>query len=442
MGKIRNEILIVLLFVFSSCDNPLDSRKIVSKANAGEDQATYVGSYAIFDPTKSTLAESDIVELIEYIQDPNNPQEISIPTYSSLTDKFIAGFHREGTYKFILTIKCKNGNILKDDIVVTVNRRQEGLIEDINLEIQIRYRLKYKDGVLTSNRLQLLDSLSVGVSRLYSNKIISINGIEFCENMTYLNLPVENITDIKSLSDLTKLETIYLYHNYIEDISPLYNLTNLKKLILYSNPITDISGLSNLTKLTELFLWDTPISDISSLSSLINLEVLYIDGVGINVNFNSIGPLKNLTNLKRLEIAGRGISDIKPLENLTELIMLGLSYNSLTEISSVYKMKKLIRLYIRKNKVKNLSGIKNLENLDYLDAADNQIKDITELQYLPKIHLIGLSGNKIEDIAPLVNNPNLGEGVYLYLGGNPLNEKSLNEYIPVLIARGVTVYMM
>jgi hypothetical protein len=59
---------------------------------------------------------------------------------------------------------------------------------------------------------------------------------------------------------------------------------------------------------------------------------------------------------------------------------------------------------------------------------------------LPNIHLIGLSGNKIEDILPLVNNPYLGQGVYLYLGGNPLNEKSLNEYIPILIERGVTVY--
>jgi Leucine-rich repeat (LRR) protein len=103
-------------------------------------------------------------------------------------------------------------------------------------------------------------------------------------------------------------------------------------------------------------------------------------------------------------------------------------------------MKKLIRLYIRLNKINDISGIKNLESLDYLDAADNEIKDISELQYLPNIHLIGLSRNQIEDILPLVNNANLGKGVYLYLDGNPLNEKSVNEYIPALQARGVSVF--
>ena len=103
-------------------------------------------------------------------------------------------------------------------------------------------------------------------------------------------------------------------------------------------------------------------------------------------------------------------------------------------------MKKLIRLYIRRNKVEDITGIRNLENLDFLDAADNQIKDISELQFLPNIHLIGLSGNKIEDISPLVSNVYLGKGVYLYLGRNPLNDKSINEYVPLLIQRGVTVY--
>ncbi len=99
----------------------------------------------------------------------------------------------------------------------------------------------------------------------------------------------------------------------------------------------------------------------------------------------------------------------------------------------------MIRLYIRKSGVEDIAGIRYLENLDYLDAADNQIKVISELQYLPNIHLIGLSGNQIEDILSLVNNTILGTGVYLFLTGNPLNEESVNEYIPALIARGVIV---
>jgi len=431
----------LLLYVFGG---QFSAEKVVSfgrkkhGANAGENQTTYVGSFAVLDPTKSNV-KGETVNLVEWIQNPGNPAEIHAFA-PSLEEKSYAGFVKEGIYKLTLKISCKSGNIYMDSLIITVKSRQMSLIEDVNLEALIRQVLNYKEGSLIGTKLQILDTLSKNNFSL-KNKITSLKGLDNCINLIYLGLPLESITDLKPLSNLKKLEYLNLNQNRtIEDISPIYNLINLRKLILYSNPIRDISGLGKLTKLTELWLLDTPISNISSLSSLVNLETLYIDGVGLEEKFNNIEALSNLSKLKYLDMAGRGITNIMPLENLTELVLLNLSYNDLTEISSVSKMTKLIRLYIRRNNVEDLSGIRNLENLDFLDAADNQIKDITELQYLPQIHLIGLSGNNIEDISPLVNNPNLGKGVYLYLGGNPLNEKSINEYVPLLIQRGVTVY--
>ncbi|WP_337871639.1 leucine-rich repeat domain-containing protein [Ignavibacterium sp.] len=418
------------------CTNPLESSN-KSIANAGDDQVTYVGSYAVLNPSKSIII-GDTVERIEWVQDSSNPEEVNALGLS-LQEPTIVGFVKEGTYRFTLKIICKSGNIFSDDVLITVNPRQVGLIEDENLEVRIRYILNFKEGNLDANKLFMLDSL------LYCNfstkhKITSINGINNCQNLIYLALPNESITDLAPLSNLTKLKFIDLNQNYtINDITPIYNLVNVEKLILYSNPISDISGLGSLNKLKELWLLDTPISDISVLSSLENLEILYADGVGTGISFNSIEPLKNLTKLTHLDISGRGITDIKPLENCTNLVLLGISYNSITEISSISNMKKLIRLYVRSNKITDLNGIMNLENLDFLDAADNLIIDISDLEYLPNIHLIGLSGNKIVDILPIVNNSNLGEGVHLFLNENPLNEKSINEYIPVLISRGVQV---
>ncbi len=422
-----------------SCDHTIDNKETKIGANAGEDQISFVGSYSVLDISKSIINEP--IDLIEWIQDAANPQEMNLFAQSSLNDRWVVGFEKDGIYKFTLSIKCKSGNVYTDSVIITVKPRQISIIEDIYLEARIRYKLNYKEGGLNAIKLMMLDTLLYADFILKNYKTKSIKGIENCSNLIYLPLSNESITDLTPLSALTKLEFLDLNQNYtVEDISPLTNLVNLKKLILYSNPIKDISPLANLTNIVYLDLLDLPINDINSLSNLINLETLYASGVGVKVNFNNISSLNNLTKLTRLDLAGRGIVNLKPIENLTELILLQVSYDSLTEISSVSKMKKLIRLYIRRNKVDDISGIKNLENLDYLDAADNQIKDISELQYLPAIHLIGLDGNKIEDISPLVNNPNLGKGVYLYLKNNPLSEKSINEYIPILIARGVTVY--
>jgi internalin A len=434
------KIIFICSILLSSCQNSVEPGNSKLVANAGDDQTTYAGSYAILDPTKSNI-EGETVNLVEWIQDPGNPEQI-FAFASSLQEKSAAAFIKEGKYKLTLKISCKSGNIYTDDLVITVNPRQTGLIEDVNLEALIRKRLNYKEGELTAEKLQMLDSLS-NTDLALKNKIASIKGIENCINITYLLLASESITNLTPLANLTKLEYLDLNQNYtIEDISPIYNLTNLTKLILYSNPIKDISGLGSLTKLKELYLMYTPIKDISSLSKLINLETLYLDCSGTGITLNSIEPLRNLTNLKTLYLAATGITDISPLENLTELSLLVLSFNNLTEISPISKMIKLIRLYISFNKIEKIDGIKLLENLDYLDATNNQIKDISEMQYLPNIHLIGLSGNKIEDIAPLVANPYLGQGVNLDLGNNPLNDKSINEYIPALIAKGVAVSTM
>ncbi|NQU04719.1 MAG: leucine-rich repeat domain-containing protein [Calditrichaeota bacterium] len=430
----------LLLTLFYSCQSTTESNVSSgsSFADAGVDQITYVGSYVILDPSESKIDEE--IEIIEWIQDVYNPEEVYAFAHSTLQEINVVGFQIEGIYRFILKINCVNEDFYTDSITVTVQPRQNSLIEDINLETRIRHRLEYKEGKLTAIKLGELDSLSTADIAV-KNRIQSIEGIEFCTNLTYLLLGNQSISDLQPLSSLTQLETLDLNQNYtIEDISPIYNLTNLKFLSLYSNPIEDISSLGYLTKLTELYLMYAPISDISPLSSLVNLEILYLSGVGEVIEFNSIEPLRNLTKLRHLHITGGGITDITPLENLTELLLLNLNYNNLTEISSIYKMAKLVRLYIRRNNVNNISGIENLENLDYLDAADNQIENISELQNLPNIHLIGLSGNQIEDISPLVNNTNLGTGVYLFLNNNPLDETSINEYIPILIQRGVAVY--
>lgn len=77
-----------------------------------------------------------------------------------------------------------------------------------------------------------------------------------------------------------------------------------------------------------------------------------------------------------------------------------------------------------------------LERL-YLDY--NKIVDIKPLQNLTELSLLGLGHNQINDILPLVNNTGLNNGDLVGLVSNPLNEISINRYIPELRARRVIV---
>ncbi|MGX1831456.1 leucine-rich repeat domain-containing protein [Paenibacillus taichungensis] len=47
------------------------------------------------------------------------------------------------------------------------------------------------------------------------------------------------IKDIRALSKLKKLNTLYLHNNEISDISPLFNLRNLKHLTISGNSVRE-----------------------------------------------------------------------------------------------------------------------------------------------------------------------------------------------------------
>ena len=62
----------------------------------------------------------------------------------------------------------------------------------------------------------------------------------------------------------------------------------------------------------------------------------------------------------------------------------------------------------------------------------NKIFDISPLQNLPSLSYIWLWDNQITNIKPLVDNPNISQGDIVGLDNNPLDEISINEYIPAL----------
>ena len=64
---------------------------------------------------------------------------------------------------------------------------------------------------------------------------------------------------------------------------------------------------------------------------------------------------------------------------------------------------------------------------------------MSPLTSLPTLRWLDLSGNEIRDISPLVASPGLGEGDTIHLSDNPVSDRAINEQVPALRARGVSV---
>jgi len=416
---------------------PIDPAPSVLTADAGPDQSTIVGSYAILNASDSSPGEGEKIVWYEWEEEENNPADVKIR--SGGTDNCIAiiGFITEGIYKFTLVVRDGIEDSAPDEVVVTVEEPLGHYFKDLNLEIQVRYALKKQTEQLPPEVLLSLDSLDVNLG--IAGTVTSLKGLETCTNLEYLDVERNEITDLTPLTNLTKLTYLSLSQNHdIRYITPLARLTNLRCLDLNRCDVADITALKNLTQITVLnLLYNERIRDISAIANMRDLEELWLSWSPIG----DISPVAELTELWRLWVANCEITDIGPVANLTKLRTLYLKFNNISDLSPLTGLAQLERLYLSQNQITDITPLQNqnLTGLPYLVIDRNQIVDVSPLKYLTSWGLVSLSRNQVEDIAPLLENTSLDTGSVLFLRNNPLNEVSINVYIPELVKRGVSV---
>lgn len=131
----------------------------------------------------------------------------------------------------------------------------------------------------------------------------------------------------------------------------------------------------------------------------------------------SLGGLQYCKNMKKLRIEHCEISDLSPLSNLVQIEELSLNNNHIVDISPLSNMTNLRELYL----------------------SNNNILDISPLSHLTKLEVIHLENNNISDLYPLIKNTGICRGDEIIISNNPLNKESIEEYIPILEKRDVSV---
>ncbi len=154
------------------------------------------------------------------------------------------------------------------------------------------------------------------------------------------------ISNLEPLKGLHHLEVLDLTCNAVSNLEPLRTLTNLTDLRLSENKVHFIFALENLTNLEYLYLGNYYYSpkwagnnDIRSLSPLRNLINLRRLDVAQN-RISSLGVVRNFPKLQYLQIGCCGISDLRPLVDCPGLRGPGrswvyLAYNPISEIDAV-----------------------------------------------------------------------------------------------------------
>lgn len=340
------------------------------------------------------------------------------------------------------------------DLNVTISAPSYITFPDPGLEAVIREAIGKPFGNISRFDLEELTAIAAS-----SIGIGSLNGLEYCTNLTELYIPdniivdisalkslnrltsvtlsSNQISDISALSDLTSLSYLHLGQNRIADVSPLSSLANLTKLYLSNNRISSIPSLSNLASLSNLSLSSNKLEDISTLSNLRNLKALWL----YNNQIEDISPLSSLTSLAALDLRQNQINDVSPLSGLAALTNLMLNANKITDISPFSDFPNIEQLSLNENQITDISAIADMTTLRRVSLDSNEITDLSAVSELYNLSELSLQDNQITDISPLIDSGLADNGrlVSINLYDNPLSFAQETKYLPQLEEKGISV---
>lgn len=329
--------------------------------------------------------------------------------------------------------------------------------EDVNLynvfkKIIGKKILSYDD---TNLSLKLLKNTIKSIKNIdLSNKEIeNLSGIENFLNLYNVNLENNKISNIDKLAVLPNLHDINLQNNKIEKISNFIS-EDIHDLNLSNNKLTSISELTNLYEVEKIDLSGNILHNrLQDLQYIIGISILCLNDCGLtdddlkhikkiksnflygninlelkNNNFTDVTDLKDVFDLKAIDLSGNKNINIATIPNVDKLTLkncnlidvsrlqvsskLDISENKMLNVNSIPQVSYLYiedcditdlselklphkGLYLKNNKIsdEDLDRISN-SNLQYVDLSNNYVKDVQKLSKMQYLRDLNLSGQK------------------------------------------------
>ena len=272
-----------------------------------------------------------------------------------------------------------------------------------NLTSLTIYEAPEVTGVSALSQCQRLDALSF-------SKVAEMNVPELVKatpQITYVSFSECGELDYKAIVGWEKLTGVDLEGSTVRDLSHLSQIPKLESLYIRNMPNADFASCQDLTRLHSVAVYENNRLQDPILWQLItrnaNLERLVLGSWYIFETYDlddTVFP--NLGNLKELAIYGATIQNLGFLQNcpdLTFLVFENCSFVS-REFEGLGSLKKLNELVLKNVGLTDVSFVRGM-NLSLLWLEDNNITDISPFIDAEQIQKLSLLGNPVEDCAPL-----------------------------------------
>lgn len=219
--------------------------------------------------------------------------------------------------------------------------------------------VELRNAVISAGAMYADEAMEV---RCNSAGVISLRGLEYLENCTWLELGDNSISDLEPLTYLTGLQHLQVQYNLISSLDPLSALVDLEYLNITNNFISNISALNSMI------------------------------------------------NLRGIQAQGNLIADISPIANKAQLTQAQFAFNQVTEIPDLSLLSKLYTFAAYNNQIADIQGLSGCLSLEEIFLNNNNITNVSPMKDLPKLLQLGLSNNPITSasVRDLANLTTLG----------------------------------
>lgn len=181
---------------------------------------------------------------------------------------------------------------------------------------------------------------------------------------------------------------------------------DLKIVSIYTNQFNEKEALTTWWK--ELsYEWQsvfrkklnlTDSVDFGDIKDITSIEELDLSN---NEYIQSIEPLAQIHDLKLLNLASTGISDLTPIRNLTELIELDISGTKVFDLTPLKYAHKLQRLNINDTEVRGIAALEGMNELKNLEMRATHVFDFSFISNLPNLLNLNLQKTQLTDLVPV-----------------------------------------
>ncbi|CAL6028561.1 leucine-rich_repeat domain-containing protein [Hexamita inflata] len=229
------------------------------------------------------------------------------------------------------------------------------------------------------HNVNLCESQNIDAIVLKECMSVRFNRVNY--NITALVVESCNLQSILGIEQMQQLKFLNLSDNRLTDISSLQGLCNLEYLNLEENQVADISPISDLNKLVILIITYKKVNPTDYRASLnfelmpTNLNVLVVKWY----NLRSLQGIQKLDKLQYLKLTYNQLRDIKQLQYLVSLKTLDLSDNQLVFVEPLLNLRKIQHLFLYNNQIP-LNQLKLIQQFPETQLSTDSNQQLNYLQ--------------------------------------------------------------